>query len=128
MKPRLTQIDSIYVPVKNRKQSMEWFMEHFYLEEDDHNRLKIGNLEVFFLETLDNSTATIKTKDWVSGDDHFEMPAFCFRTEGIRNLYDSLNSRGVKTESIQDHGWFSEFDFYDLDHNKFKVWEPIAKR
>lgn len=53
------------------------------------------------------------------------MPAFCLRTDDIKNLYNDLNSNDVKTEELQDHGWFFEFDFYDIDNNKFKVWQPI---
>jgi len=128
LKSRLTQIDSIYIAVKNRDKSMEWFKKKFGLEQDDKNRLKIGNDEVFFLETLDGSTTNIKTKDWVEGEDHFLMPAFCFKAEVIKTLYNDLKSDGVKTEELQDHGWFFEFDFYDIDNNKFKVWEPNDKK
>ncbi|NIK76657.1 hypothetical protein FHS15_001782 [Paenibacillus castaneae] len=103
---------------------MEWFKKHFCLEQDDENRLKIGHVEVFFLETLDDSTTNILTKDWSLGNDHFVMPAFCFRAEEIQTLYHDLVLNDVRTEELQDHGWFVEFDFYDLDNNKFKVWEP----
>jgi len=125
LKPRLTHVDSIYLAVSNREKSMEWFKKHFGLIQDDTNRLKIGKDEVFFLETLDGSSTNIRTKDWIMGEDHFLMPAFCFRAENIRILYHDLNSNGVHTEELQDHGWFLEFDFYDIDNNKFKVWEPI---
>jgi hypothetical protein len=127
LKPRLTNVDSIYLAVKNRDESMEWFKKHFGLIQDDINRLKIGNVEVFFLETLDESFTNIKTKDWVRGNDHFLMPAFCLLAEDIRSLYQYLKSNGIQTEELQDHGWFLEFDFYDIDNNKFKVWEPINR-
>jgi hypothetical protein len=123
MKPRLTNMDSIYLAVKSRDESMGWFKKHFGLIQDDSNRLKIGNVEVFFLETLDDSSTNIRTKDWVKGNDHFLMPAFCLRAEDIRSLYNDLKSNAVKVEELQDHGWFLEFDFYDIDNNKFKVWQ-----
>ena len=128
LKKRLTQIDSIYLAVKNRERSMEWFKKHFGLEQDDENRLRIGNDEVFFLETLDGSTTNILTKDWVKGDDHYLMPAFCFRAVDIETLYNDIKTNGVRTEDLLDQGWFYEFDFYDLDNNKFKVWEPKDKK
>jgi hypothetical protein len=124
MIPRLINVDSIYLAVKNREKSMEWFIKHFHLKQDDINRLKIGNVEVFFLETLDESNTNILTKDWDNGNDHFLMPAFCFLTEDIMALYNDLLNNEVHTEELRDHGWFLEFDFYDLDSNKFKVWEP----
>jgi catechol 2,3-dioxygenase-like lactoylglutathione lyase family enzyme len=127
MKPRLTHVDSIYLAVKDLEKSTEWFKKHFGLLQDDVNRLKIGNIEVFFLETLDGSSTNFTTKDWVEGHSHFLMPAFCLRAEDIRSLYNDLKSEGVQTEELQDHGWFLEFDFYDIDSNKIKVWEPINK-
>jgi hypothetical protein len=126
LKSRLINVDSIYLAVNNRVKSMEWFKKNFGLIQDDENRLKIGNVEVFFLESLDGSTTNILTKDWVKGDDHFPMPAFCFLADDIKTLYTDLKTNEVRTEEIQDHGWFLEFDFYDPDNNKFKVWEPKA--
>jgi hypothetical protein len=128
MKPRLTNVDSIYLAVNNRMNSMDWFKRHFALIQDDDNRLKIGNVEVFFLETMDRSSTNINTKDWVQGDDHFTMPAFCFRTEDIKSLYHYMESNDIRKEELQDHGWFLEFDFYDIDDNKFKVWEPVTNK
>lgn len=47
MKPLLTSLDSIYIPVGNRERTMQWYVDHFGLEiEGDH--LKIGHVEVFF--------------------------------------------------------------------------------
>lgn len=122
--PKLTGIDSIYIPVKNREQSMAWFIRHFGLEvEGDH--LKIGSqLEFFFLETVDETTTNFTTKDWVQGETRFEMPAFCFRAADIIRLFGELKEAGVRVGELIRHGWFSEFDFYDPDNNKFKVWEP----
>jgi len=42
------------------------------------------------------------------------MPAFCFQAEGIGDLHESLKKSGVIADDIEDHGWFLEFDFYDL--------------
>jgi hypothetical protein len=47
LKSRLIHVDSIYLAVNNREESMEWFKKHFELEQDDDNRLKIRIVEVF---------------------------------------------------------------------------------
>ncbi|TMV50327.1 VOC family protein [Paenibacillus mesophilus] len=120
--PKLTSVDSIYIPVHNREQSMKWYIEQFDLEvEGDH--LKIGNTELFFLETLEQQRLLFTTKDWKTGEDYYKMPVFCFRTTDIHSLYNQLKEKGIIVEDIVEHGWFEEFDLYDLDQNKLKVWK-----
>lgn len=120
--PKLTSVDSIYIPVQNREQSMQWYIEQFELEvEGDH--LMIGNTELFFLETLDQNRLLFTSKDWKAGEDYYKMPVFCFGTTDIHGLYNQLKGRGVVVEEIVEHGWFEEFDLYDIDHNKLKVWK-----
>jgi hypothetical protein len=55
------------------------------------------------------------------------MPALCFRTSDIADHHGYCVTSGIRTNALIDFGWFWEFDFYDLDGNKFKVWEPKAK-
>ncbi|MBP1993055.1 hypothetical protein [Paenibacillus eucommiae] len=121
--PKLTTLDSIYIPVKERTKSMNWFLQHFDLiVEGDH--LKIGSTELFFLETMDETTTNFTTSAWQQEEKHYEMPAFCFRTENLRQLHEKLINGNVRVTEVISHSWFEEFDFYDLDNNKFKVWRP----
>lgn len=124
MIPKLSSIDSIYLPVKNKEHSMAWYVNHFGLEiEGDH--LKIGQVEVFFLETLSENQLTFTTKDWKQGEDYYQMPAFCFRTNDIEQLYKELKENDVEIEDLIAHSWFKEFDLFDCDRNKLKIWQPL---
>jgi hypothetical protein len=122
-KPKLTSVDSIYIPVKERLKSMNWFLHHFDLiVERDH--LKIGHTDLFCLETIDVTTTNFTTNAWQQEEKHYEMTAFCFRADNLRQLYEELKSGNVRVSEIISHSWFEEFDFFDLDNNKFKVWKP----
>ncbi|WP_372661029.1 VOC family protein [Cohnella sp.] len=52
------------------------------------------------------------------------MPVVCFRTSDIAGLYEHVRSNGIRVGEIIIHSWFREFDFYDPDGNKLKVWQP----
>jgi len=52
------------------------------------------------------------------------MPVFCFRTSDIEALYEHVRANDIRTEDLIVHSWFKEFDFYDPDGNKLKVWQP----
>ncbi|QGQ94680.1 hypothetical protein EHS13_07155 [Paenibacillus psychroresistens] len=126
-KPKLTSVDSIYIPVKKREHSMNWFLQHFDLIiEGDH--LKIGHTELFCVETTDERTTNFATNAWQQEEKCYEMPAFCFRSDNLRQLHEDLKNENVRVTEITSYNWFEEFDFFDLDNNKFKVWKPSEAR
>jgi hypothetical protein len=42
----------------------------------------------------------------------------------VDSIYIPVRDRIKSMTEIVYHSWFEEFDFYDLDRNKFKVWKP----
>ena len=119
----LTGIDGVYIPVSNRKQSEAWYIEHFGLEHGG-DYLLAGRQEVFLRERLDQQVLTFRTNQWLENGESYEMPVVCFRTSDIAGLYDYARSKGIRVSELFEHNWFREFDFYDLDGNKLKVWQP----
>jgi hypothetical protein len=96
---------------------------HFGLVvEEDH--LLVGKIEVFLVQSNEDQPRNFFTESWLKSGDRYEMPAHCFRTQDIATLYEYTQQHTIKTEPLTDYGWFWEFDFYDLDGNKFKVWQP----
>jgi hypothetical protein len=81
-------------------------------------------LEKFLVQSNEDQPRNFFTESWLKSGDRYEMPAYCFRTQDIATLYEYAQQHTIKTEPLTDHGWFWEFDFYDLDGNKFKAWQP----
>lgn len=52
------------------------------------------------------------------------MPVFCFKADDIGSLHKELTERKIEVEEIVEHNWFKEFDLYDCDKNKLKIWKP----
>jgi catechol 2,3-dioxygenase-like lactoylglutathione lyase family enzyme len=122
-KASLTGIDGVYIPVSNRKQSEEWYIEHLGLEHGG-DYLLAGKQEVFLRESLDQQVLTFQTNQWLDNGESYEMPVVCFRTSDINGLYDHVRKNDIRIGDLLVHSWFREFDFYDPDGNKLKVWQP----
>lgn len=119
----LTGIDGVYIPVSNRKQSEQWYIEHFGLE-NGGDYLLAGRQEVFIRERVDERVLTFRTKQWLDNGESYEMPVVCFRSSDIDGLYEHARSNDIRVGEMIIHSWFKEFDFYDPDGNKLKVWQP----
>jgi catechol 2,3-dioxygenase-like lactoylglutathione lyase family enzyme len=122
-KAALTGIDGVYIPVTDRKQSEQWYIEHLGLE-NGGDYLLTGKQEVFLRERLDEQALTFRTNQWLDNGESYEMPVVCFRTSDIDGLYEHARSNGIRIGEMIIHSWFREFDFYDPDGNKLKVWQP----
>ncbi|SEO31440.1 VOC family protein [Paenibacillus sp. OV219] len=123
--PALIGIDGVYIPVSDRKQAEEWYALHLGLERKE-DYLLAGKQEVFLRERTDRTALTFKTNQWLESGESYEMPVVCFRTDDIDGLYDHARENGIRAEEMVVHRWFREFDCYDLDGNKLKVWQPNA--
>ncbi|RAV09193.1 hypothetical protein DQG23_39885 [Paenibacillus contaminans] len=119
----LTGIDGVYIPVSNRKQSEQWYIEHFGLE-NGGDYLLAGRQEVFIRERVDERVLTFRTNQWLDKGGSYEMPVVCFRSSDIDGLYEHARSNDIPVGEMIIHSWFKEFDFYDPDGNKLKVWQP----
>lgn len=98
-------------------------MEHFGLEHGG-DYLLAGKQEVFLRESMDRQGLTFRTNQWLDNGETYEMPVVCFRTSDIAGLYENARSKGIVVGALLEHKWFREFDFYDPDGNKLKVWQP----
>lgn len=120
----LIGIDGVYIPVSNRKKSEEWYMEHLGLESRG-DYLLAGKQEVFLRESLDENRLTFRTSEWLETGESYEMPVVCFRTSDINGIHEHLRTLDIRIGDFIVHNWFTEFDFWDPDGNKLKVWQPI---
>ncbi len=122
-KAALTGIDAVYLPVTDKEKASAWYVEHFGLViEGDH--LLAGKQEIFLIESREHRPLRFETNVWLKEEERFEMPVICFHSSDIAQHYEYAVEKRIHVEELYDRGWFWEFDFYDCDGNKLKVWQP----
>jgi catechol 2,3-dioxygenase-like lactoylglutathione lyase family enzyme len=120
---QIVGIDGIYLPVSDRKQAEAWYMEHLGLEHGG-DYLLAGRQEVFLREREGREALVFRTREWLENGELHEMPVVCMRASDIDALYEHVRNAGIRTEAMIEHSWFKEFDLYDPDGNKLKIWQP----
>jgi glyoxylase I family protein len=123
----LKRIDSIYLPARDPEKSIEWYMRHLGLTRPLDNNPGILQTDngtwVFFLKSITRTTSNFATSDWVEGG-NFDMFSITFEVEDANQLYDKLQTEGVELDTLRDEGGCGfQFTFYDLDGNKFNVYQ-----
>lgn len=107
----LRRAGHFYVPVTNKKQTTDWFFDHFHLRNSIHGNLKLeSGHELYFLECQNHSPKKI--------------PLLTFLVANANDLWLTLKNNGVHTEPIEENDLFGKlFVFYDPDGNKFNAVE-----
>lgn len=121
-------ICSVYVPVKQRLRSAEWWQRNFGLEyampfnpSESQVILKLSDGQwLHLVETEGEIDNQFPDK---SG---YQMFRLTFEVRKIEELYERLQGSGVKTGELKDRDSCGiNFVFYDLDGNKFDVNEVV---
>ncbi|MDQ0116342.1 VOC family protein [Paenibacillus harenae] len=119
---------SNYVPVKQPLRSAEWWQNHFGLEYAvPYNPAEFQAI----LKLSDGQWLHLVETDGVIDNQFpnksgYEMFRLTFEVRQIEQLYNRLQTKGVRTENLEDRGSCGiNFVFYDLDGNKFDVNEVV---
>lgn len=116
-------IDTIYLPVLDKKESIQWYQEKLGLEWNGFC-FNLGSGPVIFLVQVKNKEdvkLSYLTDDWEGAD--YDMQLVTFRSKKIDDTYRTLKERGVRvSEVIMYDGNRKNFRFYDLNGNRFDVW------
>jgi len=124
----LYRIGTIYIPVRNVKESANWYTKILgakqnYLD-DKKAILDLANQSVFLVEAAENQSANFFDSE---GNEHF---SFTFEVNGrkeLEELHTHLAKLGVYVGEIEDRGHLGRnFIFLDLDGNKFDVWSELS--
>lgn len=115
------------IPVKNIKESIEWFKQVLDLEfvwyspEEQLAQLNLPSGQMLFLvETTDETHANFT----VNGKQHNVIG---FHTKNIEKLFAHLVEHDVQVEEIVKDGENQFFNFYDLNGNMFNVQCDVAR-
>ncbi|TJY43848.1 VOC family protein [Cohnella pontilimi] len=116
-------IDTVYLPVLNKQESIQWFQEKLGLQWNGHC-FNLGSGPVIFLvqvKNKDDVKISYLTDDWEGID--YEMQLVTFRSKNIDETYKILKERGVRVSEVRMYdGNRKNFRFYDLNGNRFDVW------
>jgi len=123
----LKRICSIYLPAHNPEKSIEWYERHLGLTRPLGPKSGILQLDdgtwLFLEKSIARTTSNFATSGWVENG-NYEMFSICFEVDDAKQLYDKLHTEGVEVEALRDEGGCGlQFIFYDLDGNKFQVFQ-----
>ncbi|HEU5138689.1 MAG TPA: VOC family protein [Bacillales bacterium] len=112
----IKRVDSIFIPVKDIKESEEWYKKVFdltvvYRSED--------NIGFRFNEPWPLKTGLSLYKSEEAGK---PSPVhFNFYTEDVDGFYQYLSDEGVEPDEVQSEDGMRFFDFHDPSGNRFNV-------
>ncbi|WP_123040546.1 VOC family protein [Cohnella candidum] len=116
-------IDTIYLPVLDRQESIQWFQEKLGLTWNGYC-FNLGSGPVIFLVPVKNKEdvkLSYLTDEWEGTD--YEMQLVTFRSKNIEETHRKLQERGVNVSEVKVYdGNRKNFRFYDLNGNRFDVW------
>lgn len=103
----LKRMGHFYIPVTDRKQTTDWFMDHFHLKMNTRGNLLLeSGHELYLLECRPRFPSP--------------MPVLTFSVSCVDDLWSALKSSGVRIDPIETDELFGKrFAFYDPDENKY---------
>jgi hypothetical protein len=124
----LKAVCSVYVPVRNPIKSAQWWVQNFGLE----FAMPFNPAEAQAIMKLTDGQwlHLVETEGQIDNQfpnkSGYEMFRFTFEVRRIEVLHDHLQSNGVRIEHLKDRDSCGiNFEFYDLDGNKFDVNEVV---
>jgi catechol 2,3-dioxygenase-like lactoylglutathione lyase family enzyme len=130
MSQKLLRVGTVYIPVRNVMDSLNWYTEKLGAAEsyrDEKGKMAIINMasqSFFLLEAPEEESLNFKDSDG--------RLRFCltFEVDGItelENLHRELLEKEVNTGAIENRGHPGRnFVFSDLDGNLFDVWSELS--
>jgi RNA polymerase sigma-70 factor (ECF subfamily) len=110
------QMGQFYIPVSNKESSTAWFVEQFGLSLDRNGHLLLPSGQTLFL--LQANPVDIN----LVPDNTF--PVLTFAVDNSMNVYDVLKKQGIRVDDqTEDFLSSRHFFFYDLDNNKFGIYQ-----
>lgn len=126
MNPRpqlLDYIDTIYLPVKDKQETINWYEEKLGLTWNGIC-FNLGTGPTIMLVTAtdpESANLTYLTNDWEGTD--YPMQLVTFKTSDIDTAHQQLTARGVEVSTLNTYdNNRKNFRFYDLNGNRFDVW------
>ncbi|MDP5276453.1 VOC family protein [Chengkuizengella axinellae] len=120
----------VELPVKNVKESVEWYKKMFGLklsfpfnEGDDEAWFNLNGMGFGLIQTND-----LPKMDFISSKGE-RKPFFTFQVDNIKEFHQEMIQKGVEVQDMvfkQDGGY--SFQFFDLNGNPLGIWGGWPKR
>jgi len=110
------QAGQFYIPVSDKKRSSEWFIEQFGLSLDRNGHLILPSGQTLYLLQFKHPHDIFYTES--------PVPMLSFDVDNITEVYDQLKGKGICVDArIEDSIMGEHFFFYDLDKNRFGIYQ-----
>lgn len=110
----IKQAGHFYIPVSEKKRSVEWFIKHFGLSVDLNGHPALPSGQTLYLLQIKTPYDILHTDS--------SLPVLSFDVDNIHEVYDKLKKNGVCVdEQVGDFVWGKRFFFHDLDKNRFGI-------
>jgi len=112
----IKQAGHFYVPVSEKKRSIEWFNKYFGLSVDLNGHLILPSGQTLYLLQIKNPYNNLHTDS--------SIPVLSFDVDNIYEVHDELQKNGVCVdEQVEDLISGKHFFFHDLDKNRFGIFQ-----
>lgn len=126
MKNVVGYMDILYLPVLDIEETIKWYQEKLGFHWNGIC-FDLGKGPSIMLVTVDNEEdvkLTYKTDHWEGKD--YDMHLLSFKSDNIEETYETLKEQGVSVSELKTYDENRKnFRFYDLNGNRFDVWQPI---
>lgn len=130
MTDKLIRVGTTYIPVKNVRQSSDWYESMLgaklnYIDEDKAI-LELADQSFFLVRSSENQTANFID---FYGKERFSLSFEVNGLEALNLLQKEFLNKGIQVGEIEDRGHAGRnFVFQDLNGNKFDVWSELSPK
>lgn len=126
MSAKSFHLQVIELPVKNVKESVQWYTEMFglgfcfpYHEGDDEAWLDLNGMGLGLIRSNSNELPKL---DFVTSKGE-RKPFFTFQVNNIKELHEEMIQKGVEVqEMVYKQGGGYSFQFFDPNGNHLGIW------
>src|SRR5215217_3247013 len=94
----LNAICTVYIPVSNVDQSVEWYRDKLGLQWIGYCFQLASGPSIFLVQSKDRPNMNYRTDDWDGQD--FEMYALTFKVADIHAAHRRVKANGVKVDEV----------------------------
>ncbi|WP_223555512.1 VOC family protein [Lysinibacillus sphaericus] len=128
MSETLIRIGTTYIPVNNVELSCDWYVNNLgakcSYQDNDKAILNFANQSFFLVRSMSNQSSNIID---CYGEEHFSITFEVDGLSALTTIHKDFIAKGITVGEVENRGHAGRnFDFWDLNGNKFDVWSELS--
>lgn len=112
----IKQAGQFYIPVADKIRSSHWFIAQFGLSLAQNGHLILPSGQTLYLLQVKPTP--------IIANSEFSVPVLSFEVDNMSEVYERLKNQGIRVdELIKDSLTGEHFFFYDMDNNRFGIYQ-----